>query len=421
MSEMTSIWEALEIEPTKDPKIIKRSYSRMMEKYHPEEYPEKFQQIYTAYEMALQYAKSQEGQYIKVEAEIYDDKKRQRSDEYNTPICRTIVESTEKNEWIRSDEISQLANQYAIENENQKIHDLLYGQFVQDIAWERLNQIVRENKIQSHALWQLYFQDKIVLEAICYPQFLTRFVKRAEWLKFKRKTVQMMDEVFMNEIPGEYDGHKKLHTFVKRDSYKKIRNRHIKMIGFTLVLLFLMIFCGPEIYKGAERIREENRIKEIRAVESIEAYLESEYQIECTVEKSYLDKMNNNIFNMTATDPNTDYFNVTVENDEVKNYEFHLCWSKQSDSYSDIIEDIDSQLVSAYAEMFHIEMTGGMTSRNSVSIGNTTLEKYEPQFMEFVNAIKESDYVQSGHIINLKIEPYLDVTGTKFERKRLVL
>lgn len=50
------IWDILEILPTKDKRAIKRAYAKMLANYHPEEYPEKFQEVQAAYEWALQYA-----------------------------------------------------------------------------------------------------------------------------------------------------------------------------------------------------------------------------------------------------------------------------------------------------------------------------------------------------------------------------
>lgn len=52
------IWRLLEIEETRDKRAIKRAYGKMVAKYHPEEQPEEFQKIRTAYEMALDYAET---------------------------------------------------------------------------------------------------------------------------------------------------------------------------------------------------------------------------------------------------------------------------------------------------------------------------------------------------------------------------
>jgi len=48
-------WDVLGIEPTTDKRVIKRAYAKMLAKYHPEEFPEKFVEINRAYQWALTY------------------------------------------------------------------------------------------------------------------------------------------------------------------------------------------------------------------------------------------------------------------------------------------------------------------------------------------------------------------------------
>ena len=51
-------FKILEIEPTSDKKEIKVAYSKMLKKYHPEDFPEMFMKINEAYEKALGYAEN---------------------------------------------------------------------------------------------------------------------------------------------------------------------------------------------------------------------------------------------------------------------------------------------------------------------------------------------------------------------------
>ena len=50
-------FKILEIEPTSDKKKIKIAYSKMLKKYHPEEFPEMFMKINEAYRVALEFEK----------------------------------------------------------------------------------------------------------------------------------------------------------------------------------------------------------------------------------------------------------------------------------------------------------------------------------------------------------------------------
>ena len=56
--EFREAFEILEIEPTDDKKKIKIAYSKMLKKYHPEDFPEMFMKINEAYEKALGYAEN---------------------------------------------------------------------------------------------------------------------------------------------------------------------------------------------------------------------------------------------------------------------------------------------------------------------------------------------------------------------------
>lgn len=51
-------FEILGIEPTNNIRIIKKAYSLLLKRYHPEEYPEEFKKIHQAYEEALLYARN---------------------------------------------------------------------------------------------------------------------------------------------------------------------------------------------------------------------------------------------------------------------------------------------------------------------------------------------------------------------------
>ena len=58
--EFGEAFKILEIEPTEDKKKIKVAYSKMLKKYHPEDFPEMFMKINEAYEIALEYSEEEE-------------------------------------------------------------------------------------------------------------------------------------------------------------------------------------------------------------------------------------------------------------------------------------------------------------------------------------------------------------------------
>ena len=58
--EFSEAFKILEINLTDDKKKIKVAYSKMLKKYHPEDFPEMFMRINEAYEIALEYSEEEE-------------------------------------------------------------------------------------------------------------------------------------------------------------------------------------------------------------------------------------------------------------------------------------------------------------------------------------------------------------------------
>lgn len=61
-----SIWEWLEIEPTKDIDVIKAAYAEVSKKYHPSEHPEEFKRLRDCYKMAINLAKGKAEHQVEV-------------------------------------------------------------------------------------------------------------------------------------------------------------------------------------------------------------------------------------------------------------------------------------------------------------------------------------------------------------------
>ncbi len=68
------IFAILETEPTEDKKEIKKAYAKLVKKYHPEEYPEKWKEIHDAYEAALARAERGRGNYDNVIPSVQEEK-----------------------------------------------------------------------------------------------------------------------------------------------------------------------------------------------------------------------------------------------------------------------------------------------------------------------------------------------------------
>lgn len=89
-------FQVLGIAPTKDKKEIKKTYARLTKKYHPEEEPAKWQEIYNAYSAALKWAENEESysiyDNISFQEESRSDGEVKRFDEAETGSGRIIEE-----------------------------------------------------------------------------------------------------------------------------------------------------------------------------------------------------------------------------------------------------------------------------------------------------------------------------------------
>ena len=83
-------FKILEIEPTDDKKKIKVAYSKILKKYHPEDFPEMFMRINEAYEIALEYSEDEEYEeydydevFYETDFEILDEEDEEFSDVFS--------------------------------------------------------------------------------------------------------------------------------------------------------------------------------------------------------------------------------------------------------------------------------------------------------------------------------------------------
>lgn len=67
-------WTILQIEPTRDLKKIKHAYAVLTKQYHPEDDPEKFEEIQEAYQKAIVYAKDNSQAAINMNIPLPDNK-----------------------------------------------------------------------------------------------------------------------------------------------------------------------------------------------------------------------------------------------------------------------------------------------------------------------------------------------------------
>lgn len=141
-------FDTLEIDITKDKKQIKKAYSRLVKKYHPEEYPEEWSRIHEAYEAAIRYAEGM----LPEEPEWYDPESRTEEKP------ETYEERSQENEYENIgaeesyDEMFRQARGQWTEEKSEKTKDLAL----------RLKGLVQAPEDTAYEEWKRFFQSEFL-------------------------------------------------------------------------------------------------------------------------------------------------------------------------------------------------------------------------------------------------------------------
>lgn len=215
---MRNPFKVLGIEPTSDKKQIKKAYAKLAARYHPEEYPEKWQEIHEAYEAAIQFASAiGEDAWTEEEEQKKSDsfsglENRAEADsivvwEENTEQKTAVEVSTEK-EYIEKDymekdtvpesvpEAISLEKSKDIEEEETAFdfeHILSKLEKVQKEEQDRILQELltfleplREEPEQEAVLWNVFFSLQFfgkINFSRCYGNFVEEFLPNGMFLK----------------------------------------------------------------------------------------------------------------------------------------------------------------------------------------------------------------------------------------------
>lgn len=149
---MMDIWEMLDIPPTRNIKEIKKAYARRSKIFHPEEAPEEFQQLYSAYQTALEFAKQKNKLLLTEElTENTDTSTPKDPPRRDTPETTPEVQP-EQTEPVTEETISY-QNTDAMPLEDQEIDALiLEGLLEKELEWREHQKKIFE---QMEFLYQL--------------------------------------------------------------------------------------------------------------------------------------------------------------------------------------------------------------------------------------------------------------------------
>lgn len=151
-------WEILDIEPTIEISVIKKTYAKKLKIYHPEEDPQGFQKLREAYVKALEYAKNYE----------YDNKHNNidDEDEHEDEHYKQEVENGFYVQYNKKSELVGINNNEYVDIQKDQLIDkflskasILYNSF--------FDRIVLKNWIDlfnSDIMWELYLKQAISWE-----------------------------------------------------------------------------------------------------------------------------------------------------------------------------------------------------------------------------------------------------------------
>ena len=151
----SNIFAILEIEPTYEEREIKKAYAKLVKRYHPEEYPEKWKEIHEAYEVALALAQRRRGQVFN-SFSVAD----------NAEVERPVAQSSEE-----SDELNSLFNNIGTLSKEQQEQDKeAYEKELQEVL--RSFGKISDKKKLDRKEWENFFSKKGRLPYICNREFL---------------------------------------------------------------------------------------------------------------------------------------------------------------------------------------------------------------------------------------------------------
>ena len=244
-------FKILEIEPTNDKKKIKIAYSKMLKKYHPEEFPEMFMKINEAYRVALEFEKfdfneinfnkgnfrnknfSEMEQKLEKDGyeEVYfgnDIQKSEIENEEFSDIFNGKYEWMEKNfkSWIK--EIRRILN-------GEKVSFIYLKVFL-----KRFNKFSDDEKSRIRDILGLEnndFEDNLILKSENLFEFEKEYI--ISYLSNNKNEFWEIKELYSSKEKKDND--KALENFVER--YFNVKKLNI--FGF---FLFWNIYCGNYKY-----------------------------------------------------------------------------------------------------------------------------------------------------------------------------
>ena len=244
-------FKILEIEPTNDKKKIKIAYSKMLKKYHPEEFPEMFMKINEAYRVALEFEKFDFNEinfnkgnfknknFSEMEQKLEKDGYEEVS--FGNDIQKSEIENEEfsdifngKYEWMEKNFKSWIKEIRRILN-GEKVSFIYLKVFL-----KRFNKFSDDKKSRIRDILGLEnndFEDNLILKSENLFEFEKEYI--ISYLSNNKNEFWKIKELYSSKEKKDND--KALENFVER--YFNVKKLNI--FGF---FIFWNIYCGNYKY-----------------------------------------------------------------------------------------------------------------------------------------------------------------------------
>lgn len=182
---------------------MKRAYAELSKKYHPEEFPEEFQQIHEAYRVLSRTARQNSEQQIRTEERQYqepqgEEKERQyrfreqelqeeekeAEEEIEFDFQKVYRQNHEEKQEPPKEEGSAYHFESVLENASQKEQEKLHEAVLRALA--EMNILLQPNYREKIKLFQAFFEKEEYQEALHQPEFLQEFAKMLHGVTLKK-------------------------------------------------------------------------------------------------------------------------------------------------------------------------------------------------------------------------------------------
>lgn len=182
---------------------IKQAYAELSKKYHPEEYPEEFQQIHEAYRVLSRIARQNLEQQIRTEERQYqepqaEEKERQyhfrnlesqedekeAEEETEFDFQKVYGQNHEEKQESPKEEGRDYHFESVLENASQKEQEKLHEAVLKALA--EMNILLQPNYREKIKLFQAFFEKEEYQEALHQPEFLQEFTKMLHRVTLKK-------------------------------------------------------------------------------------------------------------------------------------------------------------------------------------------------------------------------------------------